>query len=129
MAWILFLWRGASCPASSVASHLKIQVANRHRALGDARVTAAIFLKLLELAGRQGILTLGQLRRRLQLPVTWSGDITQAATTKQLELLRSDGKVGSANVITRPTGALFLNPAWRRDFPTQPGVYLMKDEH
>ncbi len=113
----------------SVASHLKIQVANRHRALGDARVTAAIFLKLLELASRQGILTLGQLRRRLQLPVTWSGDITQAATTKQLELLRSDGKVGSANVITRPTGALFLNPAWRRDFPTQPGVYLMKDEH
>lgn len=111
----------------NVASHLRIQTANRHRALGDAKVTAAVFIKLLELAGKQGVTTLGQLRRRLQLPVAWSGDITQATTTKQLELLRSDGKVGSASVTTRPTGTLFLNPAWRRDFPTQPGVYLMKD--
>lgn len=113
----------------NVADHLKIPTSNRHRALGDAKVTAAVFIKLLEKAGQQGITTLGQLRRRLQLPVAWSGDITQATTTKQLELLRSDGKVGSASVTTRPTGTLFLNPAWKRDFPTQPGVYLMKDEH
>lgn len=113
----------------SLAAHLKITTSDRHRALGDAKVTAAAFLKLLELAGKQGIATLGQLRRRLQLPVAWSGDITQATTVKQLELLRSDGKVGAASVTTRPTGTLFLNPAWRRDFPTQPGVYLMKDEN
>lgn len=113
----------------SVASHLKIPAPNRHRALGDARVTAVVLLKLLDLAEQQGITTLGQLRRRLQLPVAWSGDITQATTTKQLELLRSDGRVGSASVAVRPTGTLFLNPAWRRDFPAQPGVYLMKDDH
>ena len=111
----------------NVASHLHITTSNRHRALGDARVTAAVFIKLLELARLQNITTLGQLRRRLQLPVAWSGDVTQATTTRQLELLRSDGKVGAASVTTRPTGTLFLNPAWRRDFPTQPGVYLMKD--
>ncbi len=111
----------------NVATHLKIPTASRHRALGDAKVTAAIFLKLLELAGQQGILTLGQLRRRLQLPVAWSGDISQATTARQLELLRSDGRVAAASVTTRPTGTLFLNPAWKRDFPTQPGVYLMKD--
>ncbi|MEO9029173.1 MAG: exonuclease domain-containing protein, partial [Ktedonobacteraceae bacterium] len=111
----------------NLAAHLKISTSDRHRALGDAQVTAAAFLKLLELAGKQGITTLGQLRRRLQLPVAWNGDITQASTAKQLELLRSDGKVAAASVTTRPTGTLFLNPAWRRDFPTQPGVYLMKD--
>src|SRR5579883_1693339 len=111
----------------NVAAHLKIPTSNRHRALGDAKVTAAVFIKLLELARKQGITTPGQLRRRLQLPVAWSGDITQATTTRQLELLRSDGKVGAASVTTRPTGTLFLNPAWRRDFPAQPGVYLMKD--
>src|SRR5438309_1839181 len=26
-------------------------------------------------------------------------------------------------------GCLFLNPAWKRDFPAKPGVYLMKDEN
>jgi DNA polymerase-3 subunit epsilon len=111
----------------NVATHLKIPTTARHRALGDAKVTAAIFIKLLELAGQQGITTLGQLRRRLQLPVAWSGDISQATTVRQLELLRSDGKLGAASVTARPTGTLFLNPAWKRDFPTQPGVYLMKD--
>jgi DNA polymerase-3 subunit epsilon len=111
----------------NVAAHLKIATSERHRALGDARVTSAVFLKLLELAGKQGITTPGQLRRRLQLPVAWNGDITQTTTAKQLELLRSDGKIAASAVTTRPTGTLFLNPAWRRDFPTQPGVYLMKD--
>jgi len=112
-----------------VASHLKIHVENRHRALGDARVTAAIFMKLLELAQQQGIETLGHLRRRLQLPVAWSGDITQATTSRQIELLRADGKVAAQAVALRPTGNLFLNPAWKRDFPAQPGVYLMKDQY
>src|SRR5712692_6365661 len=38
-----------------VAEHLKIPAANRHRAVGDAKVTAAIFVRLLELAQQQGI--------------------------------------------------------------------------
>lgn len=110
-----------------VAEHLKIPAANRHRALGDAKITAAIFVKLLELAGQQDIQTLGHLRRRLQLPVAWNGDIAQASTTEQLELLRADGRIAAQAVTPRPTGILFLNPAWKRAFPAKPGVYLMKD--
>ena len=110
-----------------VAQHLKIPAANRHRAMGDAKVTAAVFLRLVDLARAEGIHTLGHLRRRLQLPVTWSGDITDASLTKQLEHLRSDGKLSANAVTSRPNGSLFLNPAWKRDFPTKPGVYLMKD--
>src|SRR6266480_3973372 len=113
----------------SVASHLRITTANRHRAMGDARVTAAVFMKLLELAQQQGIQTLGHLRHRLQLPVAWGGDITQASTSKQIEQLRADGKVSVQSATLRPTGTLFLNPAWKRDFPSRPGVYLMKDSY
>src|SRR5256885_984298 len=86
-----------------VAEHLKIPAANRHRALGDARVTAAIFVKLLELASQQGIHTLGHLRRRLQLPVAWSGDITEASTSRQMEHLRADGRVSAQSAALRPT--------------------------
>ena len=111
----------------AVAGHLKIPTANRHRALGDAKVTAAIFMKLLNLAQQEGIQTLGNLHRRLQLPVAWSGDITDASLSKQVEYLRVDGKLSSKSITSRPTGSLLLNPAWKREFPNKPGVYLMRD--
>jgi DNA polymerase-3 subunit epsilon len=69
------------------------------------------------------------LRRRLQLPVAWKGDITQAAISKQVEYLRADGKLSSRDTSLQPTGGLFLNPAWRQEFPNKPGVYLMRDEN
>ena len=113
-----------------VAAHLNIPTANRHRALGDATVTAAVFLRILELARQQNISTLGQLRRRLQMPVAWTGDITQTPSTEKGENGRADGKLASsAHPTTRPTGSIFLNPAWKREFSTKPGVYLMKDEN
>ncbi len=113
-----------------VASHLNIPTVNRHRALGDATVTAAVFLRILELARQQNISTLGQLRRRLQLPVAWSGDITQTLSAEKDEKWRADGKLASsAQPTTRPNGSIFLNPAWKREFSTKPGVYLMKDEN
>ena len=113
-----------------VASHLNIPTMNRHRALGDASVTAAVFLRILELARQQNISTLGHLRRRLQLPVAWSGDIVRIASAEKDEKWRADGKLASSSLpTTRPTGSLFLNPALKRTFSTKPGVYLMKDEN
>lgn len=111
-----------------VARHLNISASHFHRALNDARVTAAIFLHLLELARQQGMCTLGHLRRRLQLPVAWSGDITQVISAEHGDNWRADGKLSStAATSARPTGSLFLNAAWRHNFPAKPGVYLMKD--
>ncbi len=113
-----------------VAEHLKIQATNRHRALGDVEVTAAVFLRILERAQQQGIQTLGHLRLRMQLPVTWSGDITQVAASEKNKLWRADGKLAPVAVaMSRPNGSLFLDPARKREFPTQPGVYLMKDSN
>src|SRR5436305_2368458 len=111
-----------------VAQALKIPITHRHRALGDAQVTAAVFLRMLELARQQGIETLGHLRLRLQLPVSWSGDIAQAEASQKEKPWRADGKLASSSgVTTRPIGSLLLNPAWKRTFPAKPGVYLMKD--
>jgi DNA polymerase-3 subunit epsilon len=111
-----------------VAEYLKIQVNNRHRALGDVEVTAAVFLRILERAQQQGIQTLGHLRLRMQLPVSWSGDITQVATSEKETFWRADGTRAPVPLATsRPNGSLFLDPAQKREFPTQPGVYLMKD--
>ncbi len=109
-----------------VAAHLNIQTRNRHRAFGDAEVTAEVLLCILECARQEGISTLGHLQRRLQLPVVWSGDITQVEKQKEG---RADGKLAANAGTSRPNGSLFLNPAWKRNFPDKPGVYLMKDAH
>jgi DNA polymerase-3 subunit epsilon len=45
----------------AVAAHLGVSCLNRHRALGDARITAEIFLILLEQLSAQGVTTVGQL--------------------------------------------------------------------
>jgi DNA polymerase III subunit epsilon len=111
-----------------VAEYLKIPPRTRHRALGDAETTAAVFLCILERARTQGIVTLGHLRRRLQLPVAWSGDITQIESSTLEKQWHADEGWSQGYVPTeRPNGGLFLNPAWKRTFPEKPGVYLMRD--
>ena len=45
----------------AVASHLGVSGFDRHRALGDARITAEVFLIFLEQLSERGIKTLGQL--------------------------------------------------------------------
>jgi DNA polymerase-3 subunit epsilon len=113
-----------------VAEHLQIPPRTRHRALGDAETTAAVFLCILERARAQGMVTLGHLRRRLQLPVAWSGDITQLEPSTPDQQWHADEKLSAAAMVTsRPNGALFLNPAWKATFPEKPGVYLMKNKH
>lgn len=111
-----------------VAAYLQIPTVNRHRALGDAQVTAEVFLRMLEQARLQGIVTLDHLQRRLQLPVAWSGDITQAPPPGKGKQ-KADRKLSSSSLgTTQPNGNLYLNAAWKRTFPEKPGVYLMKDK-
>lgn len=45
----------------AVADHLGVSCVNRHRALGDARITAEVLLILLEKLATHGVTTLGQL--------------------------------------------------------------------
>jgi DNA polymerase III subunit epsilon len=89
-----------------VAAALHIPVRDRHRALPDARITAQVFVQLLARAQQEGCETLDDLRQALAGASSARGSFYPA----------------------RPTGGLYLNPAWRREFPARPGVYLMKDE-
>jgi len=45
----------------AVAAHLGVSCLNRHRALGDARITAEVFLILLDQLSAHGVTTVGQL--------------------------------------------------------------------
>jgi DNA polymerase III subunit epsilon len=89
-----------------LAAALHIPFHDRHRALPDARVTAQAFALLLARAQEEGCQTLDDLRTALA----------------------GAGPSPASLPPARPTGGLYLNPAWRQDFPTRPGVYLMKDE-
>ena len=56
----------ASHRLEAIAERLGVQLLGRHTALGDALVTAEIFLKLVPLLAARGIHTLGQAREAAQ---------------------------------------------------------------
>ncbi|HET9980726.1 MAG TPA: exonuclease domain-containing protein [Ktedonobacterales bacterium] len=88
-----------------VATSLHLPIHSRHRALPDALLTAQVFALLLARAREEGCETMDDLRNAI------SG----------VAPVRASLPPG------RPTGSMYLNPAWRQHFPTRPGVYLMKD--
>jgi DNA polymerase-3 subunit epsilon len=89
-----------------VAAALHVPTRDRHRALPDARITAHVFALLLANARAEGCQTLADLYR----------------------ILDGVAPTHTSMPAARPTGRMYLNPAWRQHFPTAPGVYLMKDE-
>lgn len=95
--------RRASLDRVAIALHLPIH--SRHRALPDALLTAQVFALLLARAREEGCETLDDLRQAIS----------------------GVAPVRSSLPATRPTGSMYLNPAWRQNFPSRPGVYLMKD--
>lgn len=88
-----------------VAQALHVPVHTRHRALPDAILTANIFALLLARAREDGCETLEDLWRAVE------------RGTPQRH----------SQAEPRPNGRMYLNPAWLKEFPTTPGVYLMRD--
>lgn len=56
----------ASHRLEAIAERFNVTVVGRHTAMGDARVTAEVFLKLIPLLAEKGIRTLGQAREAAQ---------------------------------------------------------------
>ena len=47
----------------TVAEHFAVDIRNRHRAAGDARATAEVFIQLLDMLESHGVRDLGGARR------------------------------------------------------------------
>ncbi|WP_084658198.1 exonuclease domain-containing protein [Thermogemmatispora onikobensis] len=105
----------------ALARRLHVPLTTPHRALADAKATALIFVKLLQLARQEGITTYGELQRSLWPTLSWQ---EERSPEQARQLSRPER---SAIARKSLSGGLWLNPAWRRTFPAQPGVYLMKD--
>lgn len=125
---------------AALARRLHVPLTTPHRALADAEATAKVFVKLLRLARQEGLTTYGQLLQYLQPAPTEreelsTGQIRPLSVPGQPEQRAESQQAGRPSAKRRPgpsvwsplSGTLWLNPAWRRTFPAQPGVYLMKD--
>nr|BBH95104.1 hypothetical protein KTA_33030 [Thermogemmatispora argillosa] len=128
---------------AALAERLHVPLTTPHRALADAKATALLFVKLLRLAQHQGITSYAQLQQCL-LPVTGQrGQEPNAGSARLFSLpgrsALQDAAWQTETGVTEERGGAALsaspsrvrtrqlNPAWRRTFPAQPGVYLMKD--
>ncbi|MDE3228484.1 MAG: UvrB/UvrC motif-containing protein [Chloroflexota bacterium] len=94
--------RRAGLDRVAMALHVPIQA--RHRALPDALLTAQVFALLLARAREEGCETLE--------------DLIRSVERRAPRPIQAD---------PRPNGRMYLNPAWLKEFPTTPGVYLMRD--
>ncbi|WP_112428382.1 exonuclease domain-containing protein [Thermogemmatispora tikiterensis] len=128
------------CGLAALARRLQVPLTTPHRALADAEATAMVFVKLLQLARQQGLTTYGQLLQYLQPASAGQEELStglarspsvpgqpaQCSESQQAER-HSARRRPDPTVWSPLSGMFWLNPAWRRTFPAQPGVYLMKD--
>ena len=111
----------------SVASHLGVSGPDRHRALGDARITAEVFLIFLEQLPERGIKTLGQLLdfqhnardgRRFEYTVPRPTLAHLPEGPGVYHMLNKDGQllyIGKAKNIRRRVTSYFTNSAGHSD--------------
>ncbi len=128
-----------------LAAMLGLPAVNRHRAFGDASITADAFLKLLEVAAENGFTTLEDLRngrvRQAQLPEPprpnpaekslFQGDML-AERPERINVTRRrywNGNEDDQSLTNRATAHArdVLSRELLRDLPEKPGVYQMKD--
>lgn len=111
----------------AVADHLGVSCVNRHRALGDARITAEVLLILLEKLSAHGIATLGQLLdfqyhardgRRFEFSVPRPALAHLPDTPGVYRMLNTDGQllyIGKAKNLRRRVSSYFTNSSGHSD--------------
>ena len=111
----------------AVASHLGVSSVNRHRALGDARITAEVLLILLEKLAAHGVTTVGQLLdfqynardgRRFEFAVPRPTLVHLPDTPGVYRMLDAEGRllyIGKAKNLRRRVSSYFTNSSGHSD--------------
>ena len=111
----------------AVASHLGVSGPDRHRALGDARITAEVFLIFLEQLSERGVKTLGQLLdfqhtardgRRFTPPLPRPALAHIPDSPGVYRMLNNEGQllyIGKAKNLKRRVSSYFTNSAGHTD--------------
>lgn len=111
----------------TVASHLGVATSDRHRALGDARITAEVLLILLEKAQRLGICSLGELidfqhsardGRRFEVFISRSFLTNLPDSPGVYRMLDGEGQllyIGKAKNLRRRVSSYFTNSSGHSD--------------
>ncbi|MGE4095717.1 MAG: exonuclease domain-containing protein, partial [Candidatus Binatia bacterium] len=111
----------------AVANHLGVSCLDRHRALGDARITAEVLLVLLEKLAAHGVTTVGQLLdfqhhardgRRFEFSIPRPTLAHLPETPGVYRMLDADGQllyIGKAKNLRRRVSSYFTNSSGHSD--------------